>query len=199
MNYSVLLMGILPLLFFVIVDSFLGLKAGLFVAIAFAVAEAIYTYIVFGEIDSVTIFTLLTVFIFAWISFKKKSPIFIKMQPVIMSFILATVLITSFLMGKPLLYELMMKYKDQIIKAMPLFENNFGNPMYIVQLKISTCTLGVFLYLHAIVTAIAAFKMSNWWWIAIRGIGFYVFLFLSTIASALVIKMGGQELIMKFI
>ncbi|MEK6624920.1 MAG: hypothetical protein AABY86_08130, partial [Bdellovibrionota bacterium] len=55
-------------------------------------------------------------------------------------------------------------------------------------LTTNTWTMGVMLYLHATLTTIAAFKLSNWWWLALRGIGFYVLIFLSTIiARALVI------------
>ena len=59
MNASVLLFGILPLLAFVIIDSFAGLKHGILAAVLFAIAEAIYTISVYGTVDEITIASLL--------------------------------------------------------------------------------------------------------------------------------------------
>ena len=67
-----LFLGLLPLLAFVIVDTFLSMKAALITTVVMAVVEAIWTYFTFNELDSVTIFTLVSVLIMALISYKNK-------------------------------------------------------------------------------------------------------------------------------
>mgnify|MGYP005653480877 CR=1 FL=1 len=62
MNYSFLLLGILPLLIFVIIDAFSNIKAALISAIIIAIGEAILSIFIFKEIDSLTIFSLQSVY-----------------------------------------------------------------------------------------------------------------------------------------
>ena len=54
MNASSTILGILPLIVFVILDSFLGPKKALISAIVLAFVEAVYTIYTFGELDIVT-------------------------------------------------------------------------------------------------------------------------------------------------
>lgn len=180
MNTTALLMGIIPLLAFVIVDSFAGMKAALLTTVLLALAEAVITYRLFGELDSVTWFSLLTVLLMALASYRFRQPIYLKMQPVVLSAIFGLVLLASFFMGHPLLYEMTIKYQDFYG---PEVSGQFQRPEVIAILVQSTWTVGVGLLMHAALTAWAAMRLSNWWWLAIRGIGFYVFCFLAFIAA----------------
>ncbi|MFN8369657.1 MAG: hypothetical protein U0T83_03425 [Bacteriovoracaceae bacterium] len=78
MNYGSLLLGIIPLLAFVIIDSVLNQKAALISAIVLAVLEAIVSYYLFHEIDLVTIFSLTLVILLAVTSYKKIQPFYLK-------------------------------------------------------------------------------------------------------------------------
>jgi len=178
MNSSVLLIGILPLFIFVLVDTFAGLKVALISTVAMAILEGVFSLFYFKEIDSVTIFSLITVVIFCYISFRKKDPLFIKLQPAILSLLMALVLIISFSINEPLLLNLATKYKELYP---PQFQLQFSNPHFLKLLEISTLSMGIGLLVHAFVTALAAFKLSNWWWLAVRGVGFYFFVGLSLI------------------
>lgn len=183
MNYSFLLFGILPLLTFVIIDAFLNIKAALISAIIIAIAEVIFSILVFQEIDSLTIFSLLSVIIFAFASYKMNNSIFIKFQPVVLSLIMGVILICSFLIDKPLLYEMSVKYEDFYPENI---RQNLTNPLIISILKINTIGCGIALIVHSAITGYAAIKLSNWWWIAIRGIGFYLCLFTSILFIKLI-------------
>ncbi len=176
MNYSFLLFGILPLLIFVVVDAFLNIKAALISAIIIAVAEAIFSIYLFKEIDSLTIFSLLSVVIFALISYKMNNSLFIKFQPVLLSFIMGAILICSFLIDKPLLYEMSIKYQEFYPEEI---RQNLTSPLIISLLKLNTIGSGIALIFHSVITGYAAIKLSNWWWIATRGIGFYLCIFTS--------------------
>src|SRR5688572_376961 len=117
MNTSSLLLGILPLLVFVIVDSFTGLKYALVSAVVMALLEAALSLYFFGEIDIVTGFSFLLVLIMAATSYKTKSSLFIKFQPVILSAVIGLALLISYWMGKPLLVLMMTKYQNQMPEA----------------------------------------------------------------------------------
>ena len=56
-------MGIIPLLLFVVVDAFFGIKAAVFTVLA-GIAEVSYTLYAFGEIDHFSIMTIVTIILF---------------------------------------------------------------------------------------------------------------------------------------
>ncbi|HAZ12298.1 MAG: hypothetical protein A2X86_03585 [Bdellovibrionales bacterium GWA2_49_15] len=183
-----LFLGLLPLLAFVIVDAFLSMKSALITTVVMAVIEAIWTYVTFKELDSVTMFTLVSVIVMTLISYKKQTPIFLKLQPAILSFVFATGLIISFAIDRPFILLMMQKYNtfapeqmEEQIKA--LLREDWFRQILIT----NTWTMGVGLYLHAALTTVAAFKLGNWWWLALRGIGFYVLIFLSTIIARVLV------------
>ncbi len=183
-TYLSLFLGLLPLIAFVVVDALLSIKAALLTTVFMAIGEAIWTYITFKELDSVTIFTLVSVLIMALISYKKQTPIFIKLQPAILSAVFATGLIVSYLINRPFILLMMEKYNGFAPTAMEqqlktLLTQNWFRQMLVT----NTWTMGVMLYVHGIVTTFAAFKLGNWWWLALRGIGFYIFLFASMILA----------------
>jgi hypothetical protein len=180
MNTTALLMGIVPLLAFVIVDSLAGMKAALITTVVLAIGEAIMTFVLFGELDSVTWFSLFTVLLMAMASYRWRSPLYLKMQPVVLSCIFSMVLLISYFSGHPMLYEMAIKYQHFYG---PEVSSHFKNPAVISLLINSTWTVGIGLLLHAAVTAWAALKLNNWWWIAVRGVGFYLFCFLAFFAA----------------
>jgi len=177
------LLGLLPLLAFVVIDSLLSTKAALISTIVLAITEATFTLIYFGELDFVSIFTLVFVLILAAVSFFRKNTLFLKLQPAIVSLVVACLLLGSYFMGHPFLLEMAIKYG-------PYFPTNVATQLqhpYIQGLLSSnTWTMGVCFLFHAGVTTYAALRMGNWWWLAMRGIGFYVFMFSSMIWARLI-------------
>ncbi len=187
MTSSILWAGILPLLAFVIMDSFLGIRAGLIAAIVLAIAEAIYTYITFGELDVVTLSSVLLVVVMAIVAFVKNKPIFFKFQPVILSVAIGFLLLITYWFNHPLLYEMMIKYQS---KLPPMAIEQLNNQAYVLLLKNSSHYLGYFFIAHGIVVAWSALKLSNWWWIIIRGIGFWIFMAMGIVASTIVTQLN---------
>lgn len=186
MNSGAILLGILPLIFFVIVDSFSGMKAALISAVILCLIEAIMSYYFFHELDLVTLFSFFLVLVLAGTSYYCKTSIFFKFQPVILSVTLGIWFIISYWMDNPLLLTMMIKYKNQMPAQL---QENLQNPLYMKLLKIATHYCGFAFIAHGGVTAFAALKLSNWWWIAIRGIGFYVLFSLAFFLAIFTVKM----------
>jgi intracellular septation protein A len=180
MQSSMVLLGIIPLLVFVIVDSFSSMKAALISAIVFAILEAIFTYFYFGELDSVTIASLLLVILMACAAIKSNSDTLFLLQPVILSAGIGIYLIVSYYMGHPLFLEMSLKYKEFFPEQIRLMVNQ---PHYQILMRKVSLTSGFGMLAHGAVTAYAAFRMGKWWWIVVRGVGLYLFIFLSYIAA----------------
>ena len=180
MENSALYFGIIPLIAFVLIDSFMGLKAGLIAAIAFAFLESAASIYWFGGIDWLSILSLLLVLLLAYVSYRKKTAIHFKLQPVVLSIIFGMTFLITYWMGRPIMYSMLVKYQAQLP---PQMQALMQDEQYIALLKLSSHYLGYALLLHAGLTAWAAFKMSNWWWVLIRGVGFYGFTILAMLIA----------------
>lgn len=183
MNISLILFGILPLFAFVLIDSFLGLKAGLVSAIILAAAEALYTLITYGSLDELSIASLVLVLVFGGISLKSNKAIYMKLQPVFLGLCFGAVLLVMQAMGKPLLLMFIDKY-DMLMPEN--FQRQLQQPFMREQISQLSLVLGVGFLCHAGAVAYAAFRMSNWWWLLIRGVGLYVMMFGAVIVARLI-------------
>ena len=92
MNSNFFLMGFIPLLLFVVIDSFFGVKKAAIMTILAGVGEVLYSLYYFGEIDQFSIITIITIILFSGCSYFLNRGIFIKLQPVILSFIFGELL-----------------------------------------------------------------------------------------------------------
>lgn len=178
MTASVLLFGILPLLAFVIVDSISGLKAGVIAGIVFAIGEAIYSIAVYGAIDELTIGSTALVLIFGFLSYKSKKDIYFKLQPVVLGVIFGAALLIMQALGKPLLVMMIQKYHMMFPEDMR--EILLDEATLLLMTRLSGI-VGIGFLIHAALVAYSAFKMNKWWWLLIRGVGFYLMLIICMI------------------
>ncbi len=180
MNTSSLLYGLIPLVVFAIIDSFSSSNKAIFMALVVAIIESIWTFYYFKTLDFVSLFSLGTLLIFAFISLRKKDSFFFKFQSSFMSLVFAIALFISHLLKKPIFWEMMQKYKMHLPSHM---QGPVNSPLFKEYLSLTTFYLSFTLLAHAILTTYAALKMSKWWWLFIRGIGFYFFLFAAVILA----------------
>lgn len=171
-NYS-LLLGVIPLIVFVLVDTFSNLKIALISAVVFALIETVYTLYAFGTIDWITGISFLLVAIMSFFAWKKDNEKIFLWQPVIISWIFSLYLFISKLTGSNIFLEMTQKYKSLIPEHL---QSQFEQPLMIEALKTLSWTASIAFALHGAVTLFAAYKLSKWWWLAARGIGFYVFM-----------------------
>jgi hypothetical protein len=175
-----LFVGIIPLLLFVILDSIANLKVALIGAVLMAIFELIFSFFYFGEMDSITILSFILVVVLAFFSYKKGNAIHFKMQPIILSFVFGVTFIVAYFLNYPLFYIFSIKYQALLPEEFKVF---LTYPLFVDFLKLASLYMGYSFILHAIATWIAALKLSNWWWILMRGIGFYFFSFLAILAA----------------
>ena len=180
MNSMLFLFGLLPLLVFVLVDSFAGLRAGLVSALIFALLEACYSLYTFGEVDSLTLGSFLLVAVFGAISFWQKKSIYFKLQPFFVGVFSGVFLIVMQLMEKPVFLIAAKKYKNLFPDEM---QKLLAEPFFLEILEKASWHTGSWLLVHAFCVAYAAFYLSKWWWLIIRGLGLYLSLFLATLTA----------------
>lgn len=183
MQISLFLVGLAPLIIFAILDSLFSLKAGLLgaiVAIAFEIGLSLYFL---GELDNLTLFNVALILVFTAIAWKFNKPEYFKLQPSIMSAVFGAVLLGSYLIGHPILSEMVFKYEDQLkklIEGNPAQAEMFANGFFYNLLTETCFTLGILLFVHAALTAYTAYRRGNFAWLLAR-FSWYGFMFVAMI------------------
>ncbi len=176
-----ILFGLLPLIAFVAIDAWSGLRAGIIAAVVIAFLELIYTVTVYKTLDQITLITVFTLALFSFFAYRSNSALIFKIQPVVMGGVFALIFIVMQIMGTPVLSTMAIKYAPMMP---PEVREQMANPNFLYLLERTSLLLGGGFLLHAGAVAYAAYKMSNWWWLIIRGLGIYVMMFLCSFLAA---------------
>lgn len=177
MESSTFWFGIVPVIAFVVLESFAGKRMAIVIALVLACAELVFSLVVYGAIDELTILAFVIVIIAGVISVKTGNDLYFKLQPALVSVATATAFfIYYYLLDRPLLTFMMHKYLPSMLAQLPadrqaLFEGT---------MRVLSRDFIFWFLLHAVLTAYAAVRLSKWWWFAIRVPGLYLMLFLAT-------------------
>src|SRR3989339_998956 len=178
MDVSLLWIGVLPVVIFVILDAFTNKKAAILSAIAFAVAESVFSLIKFGAIDELTVLSLVLVVFFGFLSIKKNNDLYFKLQGPILNVFFAVVLFFFYwILHKPLFNFMLEKYFGDF---MVMFDQRGISREAVMRLMNGLSRdLGYWLLFHSLITAFAALRLSKWWWFFFRVPFFYAMLFIA--------------------
>jgi len=159
-----LLPGFLPLLVFIIVDSFLGTKAGILFAIGFGLIELVVIYLKERRVDLFVIGdTLLLVFL-GLISILLENEIFFKLKPALIELIFCLLIGISVYSKQNILLNMSQRYMKGIEMNNAL-RDNFNR-----SLKILFWIFSV----HVLLIIYSAYFMSKEAWVFISGGLFYI-------------------------
>lgn len=174
--------GLLPLVLFVLVDSFASLRAALIVAVVASLGEAIFSLYYFGHIDWITGASFFFVAILGFFSWKHQNPRFFYWQPAIISWGIALYVGgLKILGGRDFLLDMATKYAHLLLSQGHL--QQIQHPLFQEMLRAMSITLPVAFILHGAVVLLTAYKLNKWWWIVARGVGLYLFLILSALVA----------------
>ena len=157
-----------PLVIYVIVDFYSGLKSGVLAAIGSAAVTALAFWWLLGELDWESIFIVGVMAVTGIISIKKNNPIFFKFQPVITGSAVILYLswlqfwgVPFFIKALPKLLPLLPEYQREI------YDSPEGN------LLLADLNLYVIIayLIHTSLLAWVAAKASNKVWIIVKGLG----------------------------
>jgi intracellular septation protein A len=169
------LTGLLPLVVFVVIDAWSGVKAGVVSAVVLALGEALYTYSAIGGLDEISLVSLALVVFFGGLSFYTKHPIYMKMQPVALGTVLGFLFLLSHCFYKPVLLMMMDKYAALLPTDVAEKFSTIQAKQFLVRASLN---LGWGFLFHALAVAYAALYMTTTWWLSIRVAGLYLIMFL---------------------
>ncbi len=86
-------------------------------------------------------------------------------------------------LGKPLLVTMVDKYNSIIPVEL---RQGFNSPIVRDLLARTSLVLGLGFLVHACAVLYAALRMSNWWWLIIRGVGVYVMMFVCVMVARMI-------------
>ena len=171
MDWTILLLDFVPLLVFVVIDSFSNARYAVVGAVAAAGLEIGYSLYAFGEIDAFSYVATALILLFGCLSFKFNNPVYFKFKPVAIGLALAAFCLVTYAMGKPILVIAVERYSEAIP---PQLLPQLQDPYVQAVLHRVSLNMGFGLIAQAALVGWAALRLSNWWWLVIRSIGFYV-------------------------
>ena len=181
MSTNLILLGLLPLIAFVVIEAKAGLRAGILAAVIIAFLELLYTLVIYKTLDEITIISVITVGIFSYFAYRSNNAVIFKIQPVVLGLVFALMFIVMQFLGKPILSTMAIKYAPMFP---PELKDQMKDPIFLYLLERTSFYLGGGFILHASLVAYAAYRMSNWWWLLIRAIGIYIMMVLCMILAA---------------
>lgn len=181
---SMLFIDLLPLIIFVIVDIFAGLKWGVGSAIVAVMAAGIWEYSRFGEIDSLTWITATLIVVLGGVSLYLKNSMYFKLQPAIVSVAAALVVAYYQWFDTPIMVHIMPK---MIPLLPPAQQELFNTPQMMERMAQVSGQLIWLLAINAVILTWAAFKWSNVKWIVARGTTIYVMMIALVVFDTLVL------------
>ena len=177
-----LLFLVIPLLIFVVVDTYASLNIALAVAVLFALAEFAYSYWVSGTLDSFSIFSLFLLVILGGLSYFQQSRKMFYLKPAILSFAMSVYLLICYYLGQDVFLDFMDRMQPIISEEQ---WNLLQQPQVQRMLQVAPMTLGYSLFVHGLLSTYAALKLKRWAWFMIAGIGGYVFIFIAAVSASL--------------
>jgi len=162
------LVTFVPLLIFVIVDFFSGLRSGIVAAVVVALLSVGFLWFGLGVVDWESLFAVVVMTVCGWAAIKHGSPVLFKLQPVITSGIVVLYLAYCQFFGTPFL----IRSWPVISQLMPSEQADFfGSAEGQSLLSSLSLYLIVWTVVHIALVAWAALRKSNLVWIVIKGLG----------------------------
>jgi len=180
MDWSILLIDLVPVLIFVVFDSLGKLKYALIGALLAAAVELFYSYFLLGGIDELSLIYVSLFLLFGGLSYKFNDPIFFKFKPVVISTVSALVFLVAYIGGNPLLVVLMERYAELLP---PWAHAQLSQPPWHQVLVRMSFYMIFGLLAHAALIAWVALRYNTWWWLVARNVGFILISFLVTALS----------------
>ena len=178
MEWSLFLLDFVPLLVFVVLDSFGNVRYAVIGAVLAAAVELGYSYWALGGIDLFSVTFAAFILLFAGLSYKFNNPLFFKFKPVAIGALSGIAFLVPSTFFAPLLLTMLDRYIDLIPVEQ---QHKLQHPAVRLILADFNLYLGFAFLLHAGATAWAALHMSRWGWFAVSGPGLYVVILLTAL------------------
>lgn len=165
MDTTLFLVGVVPLIAFVIIDIYAGTKAGVYAAIGIGLALFGYYCYELQEIDELLALECSLLLVLGIVTINLNNSVFFKFQPVVVAAVLCAFLTWFQLFDEPYLVKIL----PRMIKLMPSLGHMVeSNPLLTKLLSTLSWQLIVLFFIHGGLVAYAALKMKNIAWLLMR-------------------------------
>lgn len=154
-----LLLSLLPVIIFTVIDSVYGTVAGVIAGVVFGVGEVAWEYFKLKKVQAITIGSNALVVVLGALSLYEDSGAFFKLQPAILVFVLAAIMLGTSWLKKPMMAEMMRKQRPDL------------PPVVYDRLAGLNFRMGLVLVAIALVGVHAAFRWSTAWWATYKAVG----------------------------
>jgi intracellular septation protein A len=162
---SYFLMILIPLIAFVAIDAFAGLRAGVIAAMLLAVAVFGANLYITGFFEWSSLIEPVLILALGGITLRFKNPRFFKFQPVVTNGAVAILLAYYQIFDTPFLQ----KYLPLMAHTLPPESQSIlTNPLFIEAMGKLSHHLIYFMIAHGILMTWTALKTNNWWWLVSR-------------------------------
>ncbi len=159
-----MLPGFLPLIVFIVVDEFLGTKAGILFALGFGLIELAFIYFKEKRIEKFVIIDTAFLVVFGGISILLDNDIFFKLKPALIELLFCLLIGISAFSAN----NIMMKMGQRYMKGVEM------NQAMKIQFKRSLKIIFLLFSVHVLLIIYSAYFMSKEAWIFISGGLFYI-------------------------
>jgi intracellular septation protein A len=180
MDWSFLLLDLLPLAVFALLDALGNLRYALIGAVAASAFELLYSHFFLGGIDAISLVFAGLILAFAALSYAAKNPLFFKLKPAVIGFCTGLILLATSAIGRPAMLEMTTHYAPALPASM---QSQLAQASARALLARANLFLGVGLLGYAAACAWAARHLNRWWWLAISGPGLYIVALLSALLA----------------
>ncbi len=188
MDSSLFWIGFLPVVTFVLLITISTRRIALWAALASALIVPLFAWLMWGSVDELTLVTLGMIVLAVLLSLKTDNEVYFKLQPAVGGTLFALILfVFYFILDKPLLSSMFDRY------FAATYEKTLRGKISVVMFKEYLRALSLDLIFgfiaHAACVAFAAFRMSRWWWLAIRIPGLYLMLCFTSFTAARALRL----------
>lgn len=177
-----------PLVIFVIVDFYSGLRSGVLAAVVTALSACALIWCVTGAVDYEAIGAAFVMSVLGWVSVRVNNPLFFRLQPVFTGCAVVLYGAYTHIFDRPFL-----------VRAWPTIEKMMpqGQLGYLVspggQVFLGNLSLYVIVWtgLHSLIVAWAALRRGNVFWIVVKGLAI-PFIFLGSFCTLVVSSLLGS-------
>ncbi len=162
------LVGIMPMILFVIIDYYTSAKNAIFAAVLTSSLFGVISYFILDDFIYESVFIVVAMIVMGTIAVKLKNSVYFKMQPVVTNIGLVLFLSYFQIFDEPFIFKVIPKMTKYLPEnKLALLETAAVQDM----LSRITVFLIIWVIFHSIVVGFAALRLSNTAWIILRSAG----------------------------
>lgn len=169
MNVTYFLLLVVPIVAFVAVDAFAGLRAGILSAMILGVGVFAANLYISSIFEWTSLIEPALILALGGITLRFKDPKYFKFQPAITNSIMAIVLAYYQTFDTPFLQKYIPLFAHTVP---PEARAHFENPLFILAMAPLSLHLIFLLVFHGALVTWVAIKLNNWWWLMARLAGY---------------------------